>query len=130
MQGGKYTKKNKVDGKVVIITGANTGIGKETALELARRGAHVYMACRDMERCEAARTEIVLDTKNKYVYCRECDLSSFDSIRKFVAKYVIFFPGILNNNTNRRILQLQNRTGSTRHIGEQCRCDALSQVFD
>lgn len=86
MQGGKYTKTNRVDGKVVIITGANTGIGKETAMELAKRGAHVYMACRDMARCEAARTEIVLESKNKYVFCRECDLASFDSIRKFADK--------------------------------------------
>lgn len=86
MQGGKYTKTNRVDGKVIIITGANTGIGKETAMELAKRGAHVYLACRDMTRCEAARTEIVLESKNKYVYCRECDLSSFESIRKFAEK--------------------------------------------
>lgn len=87
MQGGTYQKTNRVDGRVVIITGANTGIGKETALELAKRGAHVYMACRDMERCENARAEIVLESKNKYVYCRECDLSSFESVRKFADRF-------------------------------------------
>lgn len=52
MQGAKFTKKTKADGKVVIVTGSNTGIGKETALELAKRGAKVYMACRDMTKCE------------------------------------------------------------------------------
>ncbi|CAH0550128.1 unnamed protein product [Brassicogethes aeneus] len=72
------------ENKVVIITGANTGIGKETARELAKRKAKVYMACRDLKRCEAAREDIVLDTKNKYVYCRKCDLASLDSIREFV----------------------------------------------
>lgn len=86
MQGGKYTKTNRVDGRVMIITGANTGIGKETALELAKRGAHVYMACRDLDKCEAARAEIVLESKNKFVYCRECDLASFESVRKFAER--------------------------------------------
>ncbi|XP_055707549.1 retinol dehydrogenase 13-like isoform X2 [Phlebotomus papatasi] len=87
MQGGRFKNPVMAEGKVVVITGANTGIGKETALELAKRKAHVYMACRDMEKCEQARTEIVLESKNKYVYCRECDLSSFDSIRKFVVNF-------------------------------------------
>nr|XP_023025613.1 retinol dehydrogenase 12-like [Leptinotarsa decemlineata] len=75
------------EGKVVIITGANTGIGKETAWELAKRGARVYMACRDMKRCETAREEIVLNTKNKYVYCRKCDLASLESVREFAENF-------------------------------------------
>jgi NAD(P)-dependent dehydrogenase (short-subunit alcohol dehydrogenase family) len=41
--------------KVVIVTGSNTGIGKETALQLAMRGAHVVMACRDARKCEVVR---------------------------------------------------------------------------
>jgi retinol dehydrogenase-13 len=75
------------EGKVVIITGANTGIGKETARDLAKRKAKVYMACRDMKRCEEARSEIVLDSNNKYVYCRKCDLASLQSVREFVARF-------------------------------------------
>ncbi|XP_056641133.1 retinol dehydrogenase 13-like [Diorhabda sublineata] len=75
------------ENKVIIITGANTGLGKETAWELARRKAKVYMACRDIQKCEIARKEIVLDTKNKYVYCRQCDLASLDSVRKFVETF-------------------------------------------
>ena len=55
MQGPKYNKDNKIEGKVVIVTGSNTGIGKETVRELANRGATVYMACRDMKKCEEVR---------------------------------------------------------------------------
>lgn len=103
LNAGERYKGPNADGKVIIVTGANTGLGKETAWELARRGAKVYMACRDMTKCEEvkwsfvswfqrriiiisfqAREEIVLDTKNKYVYCRPCDLASLQSIREFV----------------------------------------------
>lgn len=52
MGGGKFESDVRADGKVIVVTGANTGIGKETVRELAKRGAHIYMACRDMERCE------------------------------------------------------------------------------
>ena len=84
MQGGQFHNKIAADGKVCLVTGANTGIGKETVKDLARRGAHVYMACRDMDKCEITREEIVLDSLNKHVYCRKCDLASFQSIREFV----------------------------------------------
>lgn len=83
-QAGSYTDEwVRIDGKVVIITGANTGIGKETALELARRGAKVYMACRDMQKAEAARLRIIEKTGNSNVFCRSLDLASLESVRKF-----------------------------------------------
>lgn len=59
-----------IENKVFIVTGGNSGIGRETVHELARRKGKVYMACRDLDKCEEERTKIVLDTKNKYVYCR------------------------------------------------------------
>ena len=47
-----------LEGKVVFVTGANTGIGKETARELARKGAHVYIGCRSETKCAAAAEDI------------------------------------------------------------------------
>lgn len=85
-QGKKFQNPIDAKGKVAIVTGANSGIGFETARELAKRGAHVYMACRNMKSCEKERKEIVLESMNKHVYCRECDLSSMQSIRNFVDK--------------------------------------------
>lgn len=52
MGGTKYTGKESLVNKVVIVTGANTGIGRETVLELAKRDAKIIMACRDMNKCE------------------------------------------------------------------------------
>mgnify|MGYP003349820910 CR=1 FL=1 len=52
---GTCTSKNKLNGKTVIITGANAGIGKETATDLAGRGARVIMACRDLKKAATAK---------------------------------------------------------------------------
>lgn len=87
-EGPSYTKKNRLDGKVVIITGCNTGIGKECALDIAARGARVYMACRDQEKCEQARREIVNRTGNTNVFNRKLDLSSLQSVRDFAAEFL------------------------------------------
>lgn len=69
---------------MVIVTGSNCGIGKETALELARRGARVYMACRNFEKCEDARKEIIMLTGNTNVFNITLDLTSMESVRDFV----------------------------------------------
>lgn len=86
--GSRYAEEQNVLGKTIIITGSNTGIGKETARDLARRGGRVILACRDMDKCAAARDEIVADTFNRSVICRQLDLSSSESVRKF-AKQII-----------------------------------------
>ena len=45
---GRFDSDKKLTGKTIIVTGANAGIGKETAKDLARRGAKVIMACRNL----------------------------------------------------------------------------------
>lgn len=69
--------------KTIIITGANAGIGKETALSLAKTGARIIMACRNMETGKICKDEIVNITGNKNVVIKKIDLSSFQSIRSF-----------------------------------------------
>lgn len=76
----------EIKGKVAVVTGANSGVGFEVAKNLAKRGAKVYLACRDKERCALAREDIFLETENKDIHCRYCDLASFDSIKRFVRR--------------------------------------------
>ncbi len=73
--------------KVVIITGANKGIGKEAAKQIAKLGAKVYMACRSLDSANQAREEIVNETGNQNVFVRHLDLSSVDSIIDFVEQF-------------------------------------------
>ena len=56
--GGKCTSEARMDGKTVVITGCNTGIGFETAKDLSKRGARVIMACRNMEAANKAADTI------------------------------------------------------------------------
>ncbi|XP_077139049.1 retinol dehydrogenase 13 isoform X2 [Ranitomeya variabilis] len=81
--GGPCPSKVKIEGKTVIVTGANTGIGKETALELANRGGRIIMACRDMGKCEDAAREIRGKTLNHNVFAKHLDLASTKSIKEF-----------------------------------------------
>ena len=77
--------KSLVD-KVVIVTGSNSGIGYEVALDCASRGAHVILACRNEQRATQARSQIISSTGNEKVEFFHLDLSSFSSIRKFIEK--------------------------------------------
>ncbi|XP_027715799.1 retinol dehydrogenase 13 isoform X2 [Vombatus ursinus] len=88
VSGGSCPSKATIHGKTVIVTGANTGIGKETARELARRGGRIILACRDLDKCEAAAKEIRGDTLNHHVDARRLDLASLTSIRAFAKKIV------------------------------------------
>ena len=81
--GGVCTSQAKLEGKTVLVTGANTGIGKETVLDLARRGARVIMACRNLHKADAALMEIVQKSGNKNIVAKRLDLASLKSVREF-----------------------------------------------
>ncbi|XP_029290222.1 retinol dehydrogenase 11-like [Cottoperca gobio] len=88
MAGGVCSSKASLDGKTVLITGGNTGIGKETAVDLARRGARVILACRDMDRANKAAEEVKKRSGNNNVVVRKLDLASLQSVRE-LAKDVL-----------------------------------------
>ncbi|HSL87791.1 MAG TPA: SDR family NAD(P)-dependent oxidoreductase [Ignavibacteriaceae bacterium] len=73
--------------KVIIVTGANKGIGKEAAKQIAKLGAKVYMACRSLDSANQAREEIVNETGNQNVYVKHLDLASVESVRSFAEQF-------------------------------------------
>ena len=76
----------KLNGKVALVTGATSGIGKEIARGLAKLGAEVIIGVRNVERGEAARQEIATSTGNTNISVLKVDTSSLASIRSFVAE--------------------------------------------
>ena len=85
-ENGKWTTENipEINGKIAIVTGANSGIGFETARYLAFKGAHVIMACRNMQKGEAAREQLLRLHPQVKVELMHLDLSDLRSVRGFV----------------------------------------------
>ncbi|KAL7373492.1 hypothetical protein ABVT39_007660 [Epinephelus coioides] len=79
----KWSSDVRLEGKTAIITGANVGIGKETAKDLAGRGARVILACRDMAKGEQAARDIMREVKGAKVVARQLDLTDTKSICQF-----------------------------------------------
>src|SRR2546421_10204755 len=86
MQNESISDKTMED-KVVMVTGANSGIGKASSLALARMGATVVMVARSKERGEAARSEIIRKSQNNSVDLLLADLSSLESVRQLAAEF-------------------------------------------
>ena len=103
--GGVCRSEAKLDGKTVIVTGANTGIGRETALDLAGRGARVILACRNVPKAQEVADEILKKTGNSKVLVKELDLASLKSVRNFARDI---------NETEERLDILINNAGIMR----------------
>ncbi|MFT3838079.1 MAG: SDR family oxidoreductase [Myxococcaceae bacterium] len=76
-----------MNGKIALVTGANRGIGFETAKGLAARGATVVLLCRDGKKGEEARKQIVAETGNANVELLLCDLSLQADVRRAASEF-------------------------------------------
>jgi NAD(P)-dependent dehydrogenase (short-subunit alcohol dehydrogenase family) len=74
-------------GREVIVTGANTGIGFETARMLALKGARVTLACRSLDRGQAAVNRILAESADAAVSLEELDLSDLGNVEAFAARF-------------------------------------------
>ncbi len=111
--------------KVCVVTGASAGIGRVTALELARQGAHVVLVCRNREKGESAIAEIKAKTGSEKTELLLCDMSSQKDIRRaardFLAKHdrldvLVNNAGAINDTYEKTVDGLE-LTFATNHLG-------------
>ena len=101
---------DNMKGKVCIVTGANSGIGRATAVGLAKIGATLIMLCRDNACGEEALNDIISVSQNDSIELMMCDLASQQSIRQFAKNFKQKYENLhvlINNagvNYNRRII--------------------------
>jgi NAD(P)-dependent dehydrogenase (short-subunit alcohol dehydrogenase family) len=81
-------------GRVVVVTGANSGLGLVIARELARRGALVVLACRNMEKGRAAHAEVAAVASGPEPELEELDLASLESVRDFAGRFEAKHDGL------------------------------------
>src|SRR5262249_51474380 len=81
-------------GRTAVITGANTGLGYETAAALAAKGAHVVLAVRNIEKGKAAADLITRATPGASVTVQELDLTSLESVRAAADNLRADYPAI------------------------------------
>lgn len=87
-------------GAIALVTGANSGMGLATTIDLARKGAKVIMMCRNRQRGEEALQTAIQQSKSDQIELMLCDLASLESIRSFAEEFTTKYPvlDILINN--------------------------------
>jgi NAD(P)-dependent dehydrogenase (short-subunit alcohol dehydrogenase family) len=81
-----------MSGKTVLITGGNVGIGKQTAIALAKLGAKVVFTSRNLRKGDVARAEIREAANSKQVDVMQLDLASLASIERFAKEFLARYP--------------------------------------
>jgi NAD(P)-dependent dehydrogenase (short-subunit alcohol dehydrogenase family) len=95
--------------KICLVTGGSSGVGKATALGLAKLGATIVLLCRNQQRGEVTQAEIIRSSGNQKVDLMLADLSVQDSVRKFVREFKGRFDrlDVLSNNAGIVLLKRQ-----------------------
>ena len=112
-------------GKTIIVTGGNGGLGLETARELARKGAHVIIAARNLDKAATAEADIKAELPNASVEVRQLDLASKASIKEFADSIIGDFDKVdtlFNNAGIMAVPERQTEDGfemqfGTNHLG-------------
>ena len=81
-----YESTKSLEGRTVILTGGNAGIGKATAMELAKRKAHLIIASRNVKKSLVVREEIIRETGHDDIQVMKLDLGDLDSVAEFAKK--------------------------------------------
>lgn len=113
------------DGRVFVVTGANSGLGFETAWMLAARGAHVIMACRNPEKAGRALAEAQKKAPEGRLETLPLDLASLRSVATFAETVTARFPALHGLVNNAGVMALPHRTTAdgfemqfgTNHLG-------------
>jgi NAD(P)-dependent dehydrogenase (short-subunit alcohol dehydrogenase family) len=121
-----------------VITGCTSGIGKVTALELAKKGHAIYMLVRNTEKGEQVKAEIIGQTDNKSIYVIKCDVSDLQSVREAAEelKSKLFNINILINNAGHAFLEKQfskdgfEMTFVTNHLGHFLLTESLMPLLE
>ena len=98
-----------LNGKIVIVTGANSGTGYEITKVSAEKGAHVIMGCRSIERGETAKTKILKDFPEAQLTVLQLDLSDLASIKTFVEDFKQKFDRLDQLHNNAGVMQTPER---------------------
>ena len=109
-------------GRTYVVTGANSGIGFEAALELARHGAHVVLAVRNLDKGRDAEGRIRQAVPSASVELRELDLADLDSVRAFADGYDGAVDVLINNAGVMALPRRETKQGfelqlGTNHLG-------------
>jgi NAD(P)-dependent dehydrogenase (short-subunit alcohol dehydrogenase family) len=73
-------------GKTAIVTGSNTGIGYHMALALADKGAHVVLACRNLDKAGKAKAKMIAASPDAMIQIEELDLANLASVEAFATR--------------------------------------------